>query len=122
MVYYDDIAGGSHGGWTPAKEQEVRLAIAAGVADALAGDGRTLGQRLLATGQLEDEAYLLRLRSHGRPLLARSAGGVLPPPVKPQGVAATLARLRSPQGVWDVLAATTVLAATVALLWVTRQP
>ncbi len=68
MQYYSDVAGGTQGGWTPEKEQEVRAAIEAGLRLAKKSRGQTIGQQMLAADSMMDDEYVR--------MLERKASGV----------------------------------------------
>jgi len=70
MQYYDDVAGGTQGGWTPEKEAEVRDAIESGLRVARRTNGQTIGQRMLAADSMMDSEYvkMLERKANGVPM------------------------------------------------------
>ena len=125
MNYYDDVGGGSQGGWSPEKEQVVRTAIARGLqAAALSADGLTSGNHLLLHGALDDAAYVARLQEnsplgHVQSRLLQAA--------QEQAWAARpwyermAERVREATSVRDVLVAVGMLAVTVAVVVAGRR-
>lgn len=70
MAFYEDVAGGTQGGWTPENEADVKSAIDSGLRLAKRNNGQTVGQRMLAADSMMDEEYvrMLERKATGVPI------------------------------------------------------